>query len=411
MISNLTHFPRNPLQINDILEILPFEGRKSSRTLKRTEYSFVSSSGKKAPWVDTQILFSSKDVFNLKLKIEEENFFLKGDDGEFFLLNGSWVKECLVCDGDRVQLGYNFLTFRKKRVSDVQEKVANEILLSQLGIVLIGETGTGKTSLAKDIHLKSKVSGQFVHLNLSSFSENLIESEIFGHKKGAFTGAVNDYEGALSQAENGTLFFDEIDSLSFNLQVKLLLFLDDYTYKRVGCNRSRKVKAHIIFSSGSSLEDLLHSQRMRKDFYYRLVSLFVIKLPALRNEPKEVVGFINDFCVKNKIRITNELLNYYKLFNWPGNYRQLKEHLKKKAIVCKTGCLDFCSLDKSLSFAKDKPEVENFLPLEQLTKEYFHHCYISCNGIKASVKKRLEITEYTFNKLVDGFKSLNDLNI
>ena len=115
--------------------------------------------------------------------------------------------------------------------------------------------------------------GRFVHLNLSAFSQNLLESELFGHKKGAFTGAIKDYSGAIFEAREGTLFLDEIDSMNLDMQKKLLLFLDDKTYRVVG-GGEKKANVRLIFSSGQDLKKLVRKKLFRKDLYYRIISEF-----------------------------------------------------------------------------------------------------------------------------------------
>src|SRR5690606_12983163 len=123
---------------------------------------------------------------------------------------------------------------------------SKKIIQSNLPILIEGETGTGKTTLAKSIHQMSERSGEFVHVNLSAFSENLMESELFGHLKGAFTGAYNDKKGAIERANNGTLFLDEIDSTSIAVQTKLLLFLDNYKLSPVGSGVMKKINCRIL---------------------------------------------------------------------------------------------------------------------------------------------------------------------
>lgn len=129
-------------------------------------------------------------------------------------------------------------------------------------IFLSGETGTGKSTLAREIHdISSRSKEPFVQINIASFSQNLVESELFGHAKGAFTGALFEKRGIFLEANKGTLFLDEIDSLSFELQTKLLLFLDDLKIRAVGSNHDKKVDVRLIVASGENLEDLIQKRR------------------------------------------------------------------------------------------------------------------------------------------------------
>ena len=175
-------------------------------------------------------------------------------------------------------------------------------LNSSMPILLIGETGTGKTTIAKKIHDESGVGGNFVHLNLSSFSQSLIESEIFGHRKGAFTGAISDKKGAILEANKGTLFLDEIDSIDISLQTKLLTFLDNGEFRAVG-GGSNTSDVRMIYSSGKNIKDLVASGEMRLDFYFRLKNSLCLEVPNLRDNKDYLKDIIHEILDRNALSI------------------------------------------------------------------------------------------------------------
>ena len=158
------------------------------------------------------------------------------------------------------------------------------LINSDLKILISGETGTGKSHLARKVHEKSGRLGEFVAINLSSFNPQLIESELFGHKKGSFTGAIHDKTGAFSMAKNGTLFLDEIDSLPLDLQTKLLTFIDNKKFRRVGDTKEESINTRLIFASGRPLEQLVEQGSFRKDLFFRLKSGHSVEMASLRND-------------------------------------------------------------------------------------------------------------------------------
>ncbi len=271
--------------LEGLLEHYPIDGIKKQIRLNRTQYEFIATDNH-----DKNIQGTSRNVKTLrdeqgqKLTIKLKRFKTKDSTGyrQFyqassetdFRLNGQWVSKATLRRGDVIDFALNRFVFdRQEQSKEIQTiPISMQLIKSNLPILIEGETGTGKTTLAKRIHEQSQQNGRFVHLNLASFSTSLIESELFGHIKGAFTGAVRDKSGAFVEANQGTLFLDEIDSLPLSLQTKLLLFLDDGFVRPVGSTHSRKVKTRIIAASGSSLKNKVQTGFMRADFYHRLAS-------------------------------------------------------------------------------------------------------------------------------------------
>ena len=200
---------------------------------------------------------------------------------------------------------------------------------SNLSVLILGRTGSGKTYLAKKIHRKSKLSTKpFYEVNVCALSESLFESEMFGHKKGAFTGADRDKKGFCEVAEGCTLFLDEIGDLSLNVQAKLLTLLDKGTYYRVGETTPRRFNGRLIFATNKNLKSLVEKNEFREDLYYRLKTL-ELKLDCLADKPnkrKIIWEFIQSFRLRNNLMNKDlEYSLYEKLYehSWPGNYREL----------------------------------------------------------------------------------------
>jgi len=253
-------------------------------------------------------------------------------------------------------------------------------------ILITGESGTGKGLVAKAIHESdvNRKSQPFVEVSCGALSEMLLESELFGHVKGAFTGAIKDKEGRFEFAEGGTIFLDEIDAFSPNLQVKLLKVLQDGEFERVGDNKSRKTNARIIVATNRKLSELVSSGAFREDLYYR-VNVISIQMPPLR-ERKEDIEMLVDHFVKQYAKVNNkkvksiskEVLKLFKDYNWPGNIRELENALEGAVIMAKTEVINHWDMphgeklkssavaiklsdEKTLKKAVEEPEKEHII--------------------------------------------------
>jgi two-component system response regulator AtoC len=202
-------------------------------------------------------------------------------------------------------------------------------------VLITGESGTGKEIVARRIHEKStRANGNFVAINCGAIPESLIESELFGHEKGAFTHAVEKRIGHCELADGGTLFLDEIGELSLNVQVKLLRFLQEQEFFRVGRSKSIKVDVRIIAATNRKLEDLIHEKRFRSDLYYR-INVVNFALPPLRERIEDIPILVKHFIEKlspryggRKIKFTQEAMNALAKYRWPGNIRELENSLE-----------------------------------------------------------------------------------
>ncbi len=214
-------------------------------------------------------------------------------------------------------------------------------------LLLIGETGTGKTYLANLIHeLSPRKDRRFVHVACGALPKDLLDSELFGHRKGAFTGAEMDKEGKLEAAGDGTFLLDEIDVLGMEQQAKLLRILESGEYERVGCNETRKLNARTIVASNLSLEQLIEERRFRSDLYFRLKQV-KFEIPPLRNRPLDIlplaIRFIIECSAQHEIPvacISPEFINVLMAYDWPGNIRELRNETRRAVLFCQDGVVN-----------------------------------------------------------------------
>jgi len=219
-------------------------------------------------------------------------------------------------------------------------EVAAKAAASDATVLLTGESGTGKSLLARHIHqLSPRRSGPFVSVACTTLSEHLLESELFGHVRGAFTGAIKDKPGRLEAAEGGTVFLDEIGDLSLALQAKLLRFLQDKTFERVGGSETLHIDARIIAATNQDLEQLVREKRLREDLYYR-INVIELRLPPLRARPAEIPVLAASFVEaaaathgKKALEMTPEALAALTAYSWPGNIRELRNVIERAVVL------------------------------------------------------------------------------
>ncbi len=230
-----------------------------------------------------------------------------------------------------------------KRTLSMAERFAH----SEATVLILGESGTGKSMLARRIHATSeRKSGPFVEVNCASLSPTLLESELFGHCKGAFTGAIKDKVGRLEVAHGGTLFLDEISELSAEGQAKILRFLQDKRFERVGELDTRVADARIIAATNRDLQDFVSREGFREDLYYRL-SVAEVTMPPLRSRPEDVPFLTERFLAQAAARnglssipvIGDEAKAYLARYNWPGNVRELQNVIERCVILAGRGCV------------------------------------------------------------------------
>ena len=229
-----------------------------------------------------------------------------------------------------------------QRVRQMIEMVAR----SDANVLIVGESGTGKEVVARHVHHHSnRRSKPFVPLNCGAIPADLLESELFGHEKGAFTGAISSRQGRFEMADGGTLFLDEIGDMSLSMQVKLLRVLQERTFERVGSSRSVSVNVRIIAATHVNLDRAIREGRFREDLYYRL-NVFPIETPPLRERAEDLPLLVNDLVERlghegrGTIRLTPSCIESLSLYNWPGNVRELANLVERLSILYPNGAVD-----------------------------------------------------------------------
>ncbi len=233
-----------------------------------------------------------------------------------------------------------------QRVKNMIEMVAR----SDASVLVTGESGTGKEVVARQIHHHStRRTKPFVPLNCGAIPPELLESELFGHEKGAFTGAITTRQGRFEMADGGTLFLDEIGDMSLSMQVKLLRVLQERTFERVGSNKSISVNVRIIAATHVNLEQAIADGRFREDLYYRL-NVFPIETPALRDRAEDLPLLVTDLIERlghegrGIIRLTPNAVACLCAYQWPGNVRELANLVERLAILYPNGTVDVYEL-------------------------------------------------------------------
>ncbi|HVY46524.1 MAG TPA: sigma 54-interacting transcriptional regulator [Minicystis sp.] len=251
-----------------------------------------------------------------------------------------------------------------------------KVAATDISVLITGETGTGKELIARELHRRSnRENGPFVPINCGAIPENLIESELFGHVKGAFTGAVMNKPGKFQQADKGTLFLDEIGELPLNLQVKLLRALQERVVFRVGDSKPEKVDIRVVAATNRNLDEEIRAGRFREDLYYRL-NVVNLWLPPLRDRGDDVLIIAKVLLSKYADELGSPVRGFspaalaaIKKHPWPGNIRQLENRIKKALVLCDQTLLSPEDLD--LGAASETP----ILPLEK-AKEEFQRRYV-----------------------------------
>lgn len=239
-----------------------------------------------------------------------------------------------------------------------------------ISILLLGETGTGKGHCAEFIHQFSHhYNYPFIPYNCGTGPVDLFESQLFGHVKGAFTGATSNRWGLVTEADNGILFLDEINSLDMASQVKLNHFLETGCFRRVGENIVRNVDVRIIAASNTDLKDKIIAKRFREDLYYRLAE-YEILVPPLRKRKEDISLLADYFLIKNayltcydKLKLSNETLEFFEQYHWPGNIRQLENFIKKSIVDAKSNIIE---LSEDLKMSEFESKSEPIDPLNNM---------------------------------------------
>jgi two-component system nitrogen regulation response regulator NtrX len=243
---------------------------------------------------------------------------------------------------------------------------ATLVARSDARVLLSGESGTGKELLAEHIHRESPfAAGPFVKVNCAAIPAELLESELFGHEKGAFTGAVAARRGKFELADGGTIFLDEVGDLHEGSQAKLLRVLQEGEFQRVGGEQTFRVSVRVVSATNRDLQELIGQNKFREDLFYRL-SVVPIRAPALRERPEEIRDlahyFLNEFCLRNNFRpkaIEDEVFGFFENYSWPGNVRELKNTTERMAILSSEDRLTASSIPLEIRLAAEGEAPSN----------------------------------------------------
>ncbi len=292
------------------------------------------------------------------------------------------------------------------RVARTIERVAN----TNVSVMLLGASGTGKELLARGLHEASdRRGGAFVAINCAAIPENLLESELFGHEKGAFTGAVKTTMGKIEQAGGGTLFLDEVGDIPFQLQVKLLRFLQERVIERVGSRASIAVDTRIVCATHQDLEAMIAAGRFREDLFYRLAEI-VVKIPSLAERPGDAALLAKSFMAKfakemnPKVKgFASDALAAIDAWPWPGNVRELENRVKRAVIMTEGKLVGSTDLDLA------EPDDEQALALnlksarEHADRKVIRHALARSEGNISSTAKMLGISRPTLYDLLKHY--------
>ncbi|MES9821978.1 MAG: sigma-54-dependent Fis family transcriptional regulator [Candidatus Thiodiazotropha sp.] len=255
-----------------------------------------------------------------------------------------------------------------RRVNKMIEQVAD----SEATVLILGESGTGKEVVARKLHFHSVRRGKpFVPVNCGAIPADLLESELFGHEKGAFTGAISARQGRFEMAEGGTLFLDEIGDMSMPMQVKLLRVLQERTFERVGSNKTMACNVRIIAATHRNLEEAIKNGDFREDLFYRL-NVFPIEMPPLMDRVEDIPVLVNDLIhrIENEkrgsVRLTPAAIAALSHYRWPGNVRELANLIERLAILHPYGVVDVVDLPEKFRPTGDLHEITQ---LPQVTLE------------------------------------------
>ncbi len=272
-------------------------------------------------------------------------------------------------------------------------------------VLLEGETGTGKEVIARAIHQESqRKSRPFVPVNCAAIPEGLLESELFGHRKGAFTDARADKTGLLVEAADGTILLDEIGELPLAVQAKILRALQEKQIRPVGSNQSISISARIIAATNRTLKDEVEAGRFREDLFYRL-NVFKIEVPPLRERREDIPLLINRFLTRHereglKAEVTREAMRFFLDYPWPGNIRELENVIERCVFLAEEGRITLDDLPREM-LDTGRPDTFSFgpvRPLAEVENEYIRYVLDRCDGNKQKAATLLGINRKTIHR-------------
>ena len=275
---------------------------------------------------------------------------------------------------------------------------------SSSSVLICGETGTGKELIAKTLHFSSaRRDKPFIALNCAAIPRELMESELFGFEKGAFTGAVTKRVGKIEEVSGGTLFFDEIGELEPSLQAKILRVLQENEIERLGSNKKIKVFFRLVSSTNRELKKEVESGNFREDLFYR-INVIQLNIPPLRDRaadiPLLVSEFIKEFCIREKkeLTVSDEVMKIIQNYPWPGNIRQLKNVIERAVVLAKGRIITLKELPEEFLSLQEQNETFSKKTLKDLEIQAIKNALEECKGNKSRAAKMLGVSRKAFYK-------------
>ncbi|WP_043024037.1 sigma-54-dependent transcriptional regulator [Fluviicola taffensis] len=291
-------------------------------------------------------------------------------------------------------------------------ELARKVSTTDATVLLTGETGTGKEVFAEAIHFASgRSNNSFVALNCSAFSKEILESELFGHKQGSFTGAIKDQKGLIEEANGGTLFLDEIGEMPLELQAKLLRLLETSEYLKIGDTKPSHSNFRLIAATNRDLKKESEEQHFRSDLYFRL-NVFQVELPSLNSRVKDIKPltkhFVEQFSAKSNrktLGIDEGFLEKLSLYSWPGNIRELKNIVERAVILAEMNTLTIDDLPPEIQFIQEqKNNTLSAFSMASVEKLHIQKVLNHAKGNKAEAARLLEIGIATLYRKIEEYK-------
>lgn len=296
---------------------------------------------------------------------------------------------------------------KSQAMKDILKNIG-QVSSSRVNVLIQGESGTGKELISRVIHFSGITKDQpFIAVNSASLSETLLESELFGHEKGAFTGAIRSKKGKFELGGEGTVFLDEISEISPNLQSKLLRVIQEKEFERVGGEETVKMKARIIAATNKNLKQLVNEGKFREDLFYRL-NVFTINVPPLRERKEDIPNLavhllikLNRQLHKNVVKIPYEVIDMLQNYEWVGNVRELENTILQGILLAKGEVLEKANILLRPAANKSKSmKIPEDLSLAAVEKEHIRYVLTKANWDKKEAARLLQISRQTlYNKI------------
>ena len=315
----------------------------------------------------------------------------------------------------------NTMVGRSRVMKEVFKKIGL-VAPKPVTILLSGESGTGKELVSKAIHNASyHSSGPFVAVNCAALVETLLESELFGHEKGAFTGAINKQSGKFAMADNGTIFLDEIGELSLTVQAKLLRVLQEKEYVPVGGNQTLKTNARIIAATNVDLDEKVRKGLFREDLYYR-IQVVAIHLPPLRERKEDIMDLVQTILIRinkemrRKVdRVSMDVMETFLSYDWPGNVRELQNVLLKAVAMCTDDLITHDLISDHMMSDNSKTHLEekqlNEMSLDEMEKSHVERVLVATGWHRGKACEVLGISRPRLRRIIRQYKLIPPLDI